>query len=135
MKNLITLNIRNWPWVEDFPPDPAWRLSTWLSTYHSELQRMSQRIFESSDKIAKAGGYGYGNRSKLSVIAWGQSGSTKYYSSRFALKQVPFLRGLRVDPYGHISVLAVQSKWQLIKYVEPDSDILNNGTYNELYDP
>ena len=102
-----------------------------LELYEHLLQRITQSIFESSDQDAKEKGYGYGNRSKLSVVAWGGNGKTRHEGSgKFKLKQIPFVRGKKVDAFGQSSMLAVQTIWRLVQFVEPESDILNYSLYD-----
>jgi hypothetical protein len=102
-----------------------------LRLYEHQLQRVTQRIFENSDADAKEKGYGLGHRSYLSVVCWGGNGKTRHDSSeKFKLKQIPFVRGLKVDPFGQSSMLAVQTIWRLVQFIEPESDILNHSLYD-----
>ena len=131
LKSLTTLNIRSWP----LGFTSAQQIDNLLPFLHFELQSIAQGIFESSDGVAKYEGFGFGNRSGLSVIAWGGSNYPgQDRNVKIDLKTVPFLRGVQIDPFGQTSVLAYLTKWQLIKYVEPESDILDYGNYDDLYD-
>ena len=99
-----------------------------LHLYEHQLQRISQYIFELSDDDARLFGYGLGNRSHLAVICWGGNGKTRHDThDRYKLKQIPFVRGLKVDPFGNTSMLAVQTVWRMVQYVEPESEILNHS--------
>ena len=135
LRNLVTLNIRRWPSTRDsFNAPPYNRLKVMLELYEHLLQRITQSVFESSDQDAKEKGYGYGNRSKLSVVAWGGNGKTRHEGSeKFKLRQMPFVRGKKVDAFGQSSMLAVQTVWRLVQFVEPESDILNYSLY-EMHD-
>lgn len=106
---------------------------SWLSLYEHHLQRLAQRIFEASDENAAKRGWGLGTRSLLAVVAFGSNGKSLYESNGdnpFKLKQMPFIRGLKVDPFGKSSLLALRTEWHMICYVEPESDILNHSLYN-----
>lgn len=99
--------------------------------YEHQLQRLTQRIFEESDEDAKQRHYGFGNRSCLSVVCWGGNGKTRHDTNeKFKLKQIPFVRGLKVDPFGNSSLLAVRTIWRMVQFVEPESDILNHSLYD-----
>ena len=122
----MTLNIRRWPSTRDSFTGTYTRLIPALRMYEHQLQRMTQRIFELSDTDAKEHSYGLGNRSRLSVLSWGGNGKTRHDTNdKFKLKQIPFIRGWKVDPFGERSMLAVQTIWRLVQFVEPESDILN----------
>ena len=102
-----------------------------IKHYERQLQGITQGIFQAIDAYASAQGLGLGNRSKLSVVAWGGNGKTRHEgNSKFKLKQIPFVRGLQVDPFGKTSILAVQIIWRLVQFVEPESDILNHSLYD-----
>lgn len=106
---------------------------SWLSLYEHHLQRLAQRIFESSDENATERGWGLGTRSLLAVIAFGSNGKSLYENNgddQLKLKQIPFVRGLKVDPFGKSSLLAVRTEWRMVRYVEPESDILNHSLYD-----
>ncbi|MCJ1411703.1 hypothetical protein MMC19_005795 [Ptychographa xylographoides] len=126
LRHLMTLNIRRWPSTRDSFTGTYTRLIPALRMYEHQLQRMTQRIFELSDTDAKEHSYGLGNRSRLSVLSWGGNGKTRHDTNdKFKLKQIPFIRGWKVDPFGERSMLAVQTIWRLVQFVEPESDILN----------
>lgn len=92
---------------------------------------MSQRIFEMSDIDARENGYGLGDRSHLSVVCWGGNGKTRHDSNdKYKLKQIPFVRGWKEDPFRVRSMLAVQTVWRMVQFVEPESDILNHSLYD-----
>lgn len=132
LRYLITLNIRRWPTTNDAIFTGSYRrYLPNLRRYEHQLQRVSQHIFDSFDEDAISKGYGLGNRSRLSVVAWGGNGKTRHEGShKFKLKQTPFVRGWKVDPFGQRSMLAVQTIWRLVQFVEPDSDILNHSLYD-----
>ena len=96
------------------------------------MQRITQYIFESIDADAHEHNYGLGHRSQLSVVCWGGNGETRISegSEKLKLKQIPFVRGKKVDPFGHESMLAVQTVWRLVQYIEPEADILNHALYD-----
>ena len=131
----MTLNIRRWPSTrEPFIGSYNRLIPSALRLYEHQLQRITQRIFETSDAHANENGYGLGTRSRLSAICWGGNGKTRYEGSeKFKLKQMPFVRGWKVDPFGQSSMLAVQTAWRMVQFVEPVSDILNHSLY-DLHD-
>ena len=72
----------------------------------------------------------------LSVIAFGANGKTLYDEQghhNIKLKQVSFVRGMQVDPFGKTSMLAVKTVWKMVQFIEPESDILNHSLY-DLHD-
>ena len=71
----------------------------------------------------------------LSVIAFGANGKTPYEEQghNIKLKQVSFVRGMQVDPFGETSMLAVKTVWKMVQFIEPESDILNHSLY-DLHD-
>ncbi|MCJ1398753.1 hypothetical protein MMC11_001954 [Xylographa trunciseda] len=131
LHNLRTLNIRRWPSTRESFIGSFTRIIPTLRLYEHQLQRMTQHIFELSDIDAKENGYGLGNRSQLSVVCWGGNGKTRHDSNdKFKLKQIPFVRGWKLDPFGEKSMLAVQTIWRMVQFVEPESDILNHSLYD-----
>ncbi|MCJ1471616.1 hypothetical protein MMC13_000256 [Lambiella insularis] len=131
LPNLRTLNIRRWPSTQDSFAGSFARIIPILRRYEHQLQRLSQHIFELTDRDAKEKGHGLGNRSHLSVISWGGNGKTRHDSSdKFKLQQIPFVRGWKEDPFGKRSLLAVQTVWRMVRFVEPESDILNHSLYD-----
>ena len=73
-------------------------------------------------------GYGLGYRSHLAVVCWGGNGKTRHDShDKYKLKQIPFVRGKKVDPFGRESMLAVRTTYSLVQFVEPESDILSHS--------
>ena len=128
LRNLRTLNIRRWPASQCGFVGSYYRVIDNLHLYEHHLQRISQYIFEINDEDARANGYGLGNRSHLSVICWGGNGKTRHDSNdRYKLKQIPFVRGTKIDPFGQTSMLAVQTVWRMVQFVEPESEILNHS--------
>lgn len=76
-------------------------------------------------------GWGTGARSLLSVIAFGSNGKSLFESGETVkLKQIPFVRGFKVDPFGKSSLLAIKTQWRMVRYLEPESDILNHSLYD-----
>ncbi|MCJ1287072.1 hypothetical protein MMC26_006420 [Xylographa opegraphella] len=131
LHNLRTLNIRRWPSTRESFVGSVTRITPTLRLYEHQLQRMTQQIFELSDMDAMENGYGLGNRSHLSVVCWGGNGKTRHDNSdKFKLKQIPFVRGWKLDPFGEKSMLAVQTIWRMVQFVEPESDILNHSLYD-----
>ena len=131
LHNLRTLNIRRWPSTRESFIGSFTRIIPTLRLYEHQLQRMTQHIFELSDMDAMENDYGLGNRSHLSVVCWGGNGKTRHDSNdKFKLKQIPFVRGWKLDPFGEKSMLAVQTIWRMVQFVEPESDILNHSLYD-----
>ena len=132
LPNLTVLNIRRWPTNGSsgvFSGDYA-RIAQSLTLYEHQLQRLTQRIFVKSDERARSAGHVQGptQRSRLSVVAWGPNGRSRVDpSDTFRLKQVPFVRGKKVDPFGKAELLAMQVPWKMVQFVEPESDILNHS--------
>ena len=63
-------------------------------------------------------GWGTGTRSSLSVIAFGGSGKSLTEGGEpVKLKQIPFVRGIKVDPFGKSSLLAIRTQCR-IGYIE-----------------
>ena len=70
----------------------------------------------------------------LSVIAFGGNGKSLYEGGgKVRLKQIPFVRGLKMDPFEQRSMMAVKTSWRMVQFVEADSDILNHSLY-DLHD-
>ena len=106
----------------------------WYDLYEHALQRLAQQIFEASDSHSKEQGWGLGNRSLLAVVAFGANWKSHPESdSSLQLKQLPFVRGLKVDPFGKTEMLAVKTLWRMVQFIEPESDILNHSIY-DLHD-
>ena len=135
ISSLITVNLQNWPATRNSFISRNDRLRpAWYDLYEHNLQRLAQQIFEASDINAKEHGWGLGHRSMLAVIAFGANGTSTYDNdSPLKLKQVPFVRGRKTDPFGKTSMLAVKTLWKMVQFVEPDSDILNHSMY-DLHD-
>ena len=98
--------------------------------YEHGLQRLAQQIFEASDANSKEQGWGLGHRSMLSVVAFGANGSSSYCQGDIRLKQLPFVRGQKIDAFGNVSLLAVKTQWKMVKFIEPGSDVLNHSLYD-----
>ena len=128
LPSLTTLNIRRWP-MHSHSFTGCWhRITQTLSIYEHHLQRLTQRIFEKADERARDHGVGLGHRAALAVLAWGPNGRSHVDGSdTHKLKQIPFVRGKKVDPFGGESMLAVQTTWKMVQFVEPESDILNHS--------
>ena len=131
----MTLVIGRWPSTrESFIGSYHKLIVHALKLYEHQLQRITQRIFETNDAYAKENNFGLGTRSRLAVVCWGGNGRTRYEGSeKFKLRQIPFVRGLKVDPFGQSSLLAVQTVWKMVQFVEPCSQILNHSLY-DLHD-
>lgn len=71
----------------------------------------------------------------LSVIAFGANGKTSYdeQGHTVKLKQVSFVRGKQMDPFGETTMMAVKTVWKMVQFIEPESDILNHSLY-DLHD-
>ena len=133
LRHLTTLGIQRWPFTREPFSNYNKIKPSWLSLYEHQLQRLAQRIFEASDENASQNGWGLGTRSLLAVIAFGGNGKSLFDVSNnemVKLKQIPFVRGLKVDPFGKSSLLAVKTEWRMVSYVEPESDILDHSLYN-----
>lgn len=130
LKNLTTLNLHTWPTTRH-----SHRLRhEWYDLYEHTLQRLAQKIFEASDANSKEQGWGLGHRSLLAVVAFGANGkSPPEGTSGPDLKQLPFVRGLKVDPFGKTEMLAVKTLWRMVQFIEPESDILDHSIY-DLHD-
>ena len=135
LKNLITLNLHTWPTTQTSFFSRNYKLKhDWYDLYEHTLQRLAQQIFEASDANSKEQGWGLGHRSLLAVVAFGANGkSPPDGASGPDLKQLPFVRGLKVDPFGKTAMLAVKTLWKMIQFIEPESDILNHSIY-DLHD-
>ena len=132
LKHLATLNITSWPSTAELPYRNRDIVEGLLS---QKLERITQNIFNASDNVAFKEDYGFGNRSRLSVIAWGRNGRSAYDNkSGLEIDQLSFVRDLRVDPFGQRSLMAVRTSRQHIRFVETESDILNDGVCSMLYD-
>ena len=76
-------------------------------------------------------GWGLGNRSYLSVLAFGGNGSTPYDESKpVKLKQMPFVRGTKIGPFGDTEMCATRIMWKQLGWVEGESDMLNHSMYD-----
>ncbi|MCJ1309994.1 hypothetical protein MMC25_003655 [Agyrium rufum] len=136
LEQLVTLVIRRWPQVREAPIGSRGKGASALTLYTHHLQRHATNLFEISDEDAKRSGYGLGYRSRLSVIAWGSNGETKYHpdaGNSIKLKQIAFTRGEVVDVLRRQSLLAVQTPWRLVQFVEPESEILNHALFDLDY--
>lgn len=69
----------------------------------------------------------------LAVIAFGANGATPFDTEKIKLKQLPFVRGEKIDAFGKRSMLAVKTVWKMVQFIEPDSDVLNQSLY-DLHD-
>lgn len=97
-----------------------------MHIYENQLQRIAQNIFIANDAQAKAQGWGLSHRSTLAVVAFGTNGESSYGEEHedIRLSQILFTRGTMLDALGRTSMLAVNTHWDDIKYIEPESDIL-----------
>ncbi|MCJ1274043.1 hypothetical protein MMC21_001837 [Puttea exsequens] len=133
LRHLITMNFQAWPSTSNsFVSNRGDKLKPqWYDLYEHDLQRLAQQIFEASDVHSKEQGWGLGHRSMLAVVAFGANGKTQFDEhGRIKLKQVPFVRGQKVDPFGDTSFLAVKTTWKMVQFVETESDILNHSLYD-----
>ena len=79
-----------------------------------------------SDRQAKEMNWGLGNRSMLSVVAVGAKGTLMVEGGQSAkLEQVQYVRGQQVDAFGNSSMMAVKIERHLVRFIEPESDILD----------
>ena len=69
----------------------------------------------------------------LAVIAFGANGVTPFDTDKVKLKQVPFVRGQKIDAFGIKSMLAVKTVWKMVQFIEPESNVLNHSLY-DLHD-
>lgn len=135
LRYLITLNFHSWPTTRSSFISRNYKLKhEWYDLYEHALQRLAQQIFEASDAHSKEQGWGLGHRSLLAVVAFGANGKTPPDGeSNFQLKQLPFVRGFKTDPFGKTEMLAVKTLWKMVQFIEPESDILNHSIY-DLHD-
>ena len=72
------------------------------------------------------------DRSALRVIAFGGNGSTAYDPAKTAakLKQMPFVRGRKIDPLGGEEMLAMAVSWKQVGWIEGESDVLNHSMFD-----
>lgn len=138
LRYLITLNLHAWPATSTTFYDRCARNSGFkpktYDLYEHNLQRLAQQIFEASDFHAKTQSWGLGHRSMLAVVAFGANGKTPFdEEENVSLKQVPFVRGTKVDAFGTQSMLAVKTVWKMVQFIEPESDVLNHSLY-DLHD-
>lgn len=126
LPNLVTLNIQTWPKTAVSLPERCTPRSEPLCIYDNQLQRVAQYLFRANDTEAKAQGWGLGHRSTLAVIAFGGNGESSYgeVHEEIKLNQILFTRGTMIDALGRTKMLAVNTFWEDIKYIEPESDIL-----------
>ena len=62
------------------------------------------------------------------MVCWGGNGKTRHDShDKYKLKQIPFVRGRKIGPFGEESMLAVRTVWRMVQFIEPESDILNHS--------
>jgi len=113
-------------------------------SYNDQLQLVAQQIFETSDSYAKARNKdeskdkskdaGHNNsrnkgivtRSKLAVVAFG--GVSRHVVNPAAEVKTPrpFVRGVKREPFGKESMLAVETSVKRLPNIETSSDILNH---------
>ena len=130
LQHLAVLNIRRWPSHSKSFTAPYHQIAQNLSLYEHQLQRLTQRIFVKADERARDNGRR--SRARLGVVAWGPNGrSIVTPNDAFQLKQVPFVRGTQLDPLGGREMRAVQTRWNLVQFVERESDILNHSVGNQ----
>ena len=80
------------------------------------------------DADAVSNNRGLGDRSRLAVVCWGGNGRTRIDSDdKYKLKQIPFVRGTKTDPFRDTSLLAMKTVWRMVQFIEPESDILNHS--------
>ena len=126
LPELIVLNVRRWPSHPNNFSGCFHRIAQTLGLYEHDLQRLSQRIFVKADEYARD--HQGCSKSKLAVVAWGPNGRSRVEpSDKFKLKQLLFVRGEKVDPFGGREFLAVQTAWNLVQFVAPESDMLNHS--------
>ncbi|KAI9816522.1 MAG: hypothetical protein M1827_001654 [Pycnora praestabilis] len=140
LPHLVTLNIIRWPTfrpTQDHPHhSPRGHNPVQLpkGVYKALVQRMAQFFFKRSLALAEENH----TQSKLIAIAFGSDGVNKWMPGRidydmspgrgrhgWNLQQMVFARGQQIDPFGRTSLLAVKIKLPLLKFAEPDSEILD----------
>ena len=96
------------------------------------LQRLVQHMFEISDRHAIETNCGLGNRSALSVISVGASGTSIWDGSQNAqVEAVYYVRGQQIDAFGNRSMMAVNIESHLVRFIEPESDILDLDVFGK----
>ncbi len=70
--------------------------------------------------------WGLGNRSVLSVIGVGANGTVMSNGTHHVkLEPVQYVRGQQIDAFGKRSMMAVKIERHLVRFIEPESDILD----------
>lgn len=97
-----------------------------LEFYKYKLPRLLQNTFEISDRHAIEMNWGLGSRSMLSVIAVGANGTVMSNGDHHVkLEPVQYVRGQQIDAFGNRSMMAVKIARHLVRFIEPESDILD----------
>ena len=128
LPNLRTLNVHNWPSCAIPFEGNMW--NTVLHLYESQLQSIARNLLIGSDEEAVRQRWGYGNRSKLAVIAFGTSIESRLEADRPApkLKQIIFTRGEIIDGSGRKQLTALKTLWRHVRFIEPECAILSQSS-------
>ena len=134
LPNLVTLVIGRWPVThESFINGRGKIKPRCLELYKHKLLRVVRNIFEMSDRRALEMKWGLGKRSLLSTIAIGVNGAVMWDGHHDAkVEQVQYVRGQQVDAFGKRSMIPVNIERHLVRFIEPESDILNVNVFGGL---
>ena len=139
LSHLRTLNLRSWPTFECsetlFDSYGGMLNVEVLPIYTHLLQRIAQYVFAHTDKHFSSSSSTpilFSNPttrrskppSRLAVVAFGSNGNP-FFEAGNQLYMIPFVRGTVVDAFGESGMVAVQTKCHLVKFVEPECEVLN----------
>ncbi|KAI9788206.1 MAG: hypothetical protein M1816_007058 [Peltula sp. TS41687] len=125
LPSLTTLHCTSWPEISlhhsAHPPSNHGKLP--VKIYEHQIQRLAEEIFERKIRWAKD----QAQPNTLRVVAIGNTAKKNRLDGVAGdLDPLVFLQGSLTDPFGETSVVAVEVRTSMVRFVEPVSDILNH---------
>lgn len=127
LPNLITFNCTSWPEISLYPnhahPHPSSSNKIPVKIYEHQIQRLAEEIFERKIRYAKT----HSQPNNLRVVAIGNNAKVNRLDVVSGkLEPLVYLQGTLNDPFGETSVVAVEVRSAMVRFVEPVSDVLNH---------
>lgn len=128
LPELITFNCTSWPDISLHPthphPQPHLQGSKIpVRIYEHQVQRLAEEIFERKRRYAKT----HSQPNTLRVVAIGNNAKgNRLEGVSGKIEPLVYLQGTRIDPFGESSIVAVEVKTSMVRFVEPVSDVLNH---------
>ncbi|KAI9839416.1 MAG: hypothetical protein M1838_004329 [Thelocarpon superellum] len=123
LRRLTTLSITSWPErsLGSGFDAPTWQGTLSMDVYIYEIRRIAQWVFDRKTEYAEK----HEVASRLRVVAFGGTPKLATVSGvSGTLPQLAYMQGQLIDPFGLRSTVALPVKPALVKYAEPDSEIL-----------